>query len=142
MKLTFSALKDSKSGGRHIIIVLLWISTLLQHLTGDFFSLHKQTKKSKGWGTHIKKFWTFQNYFKIVYNQCQLNHIIHVVTFSLKQTILELLPKRNFPSYIKNRYNFALEFHLPKFEPLQTCKPGLAFKQPLPKLSHFGFLQT
>lgn len=63
-----------------------------------------------------------------MYNTRQLSRTIYEATFILKQKIPEKVPKLNFPSYIKDRHDFNLEFHLPKFPPLPTCKLGLAFQ--------------
>lgn len=68
-----------------------------------------------------------------MYNPCQISQTIHQTIFSLKQFFFEKNPKLNFPSYVKDRYEFDLELHFPKFPPLPTCELGLDFQLPLTK---------
>lgn len=75
-------------------------------------------KKKKNQGTHIKEIQDFKNYFKVVYNPYQLSQIIYGATSTLKPKIIEKILKLHFSPCIKERYDFALEFHLPKFPSL------------------------
>lgn len=102
-------------------------STLLQRLTDIFSSMQKQTKK-KSRGMHIKKVQDFQNYFETVYAPYKLSWTIFETALSLKLKINDKISKLNFPPYVKDKYGFTLEFHIPKFPLLPTCEHGLAFQ--------------
>lgn len=77
-----------------------------------------------------------------MYNLCQLSRTTYDVASTLKQKIIEKIPNLHFPRYIKNIYDFDLEFHLPEFPPLPTCEFGLAFQLSLPGWCFFGSLSS
>lgn len=62
-----------------------------------------------------------------MYDPCKLSQVIFNAVISLKYKIIDKIPQLNFTLYVKDRYEFDLEFHLPKFPPLQTCEHGLSF---------------
>lgn len=71
-----------------------------------------------------------------------LSRGIYDATFVLKQKCIDKIPKLKFPPRIKEKYDLAFKFHLPKFPPLPTSDFRLAFSHPPPKWYPFGSLKV
>lgn len=84
--------------------------TKARHLTETFVSL--QTKFKKGTSTHIKEIFVFQRYFETVYNPRDLHRTIFEATATLKEKLIEKIPRLKFPPYVKDKYIFSLFFYI------------------------------
>lgn len=80
---------------------------MMYYLTEAFSSLKTKFKK-KGGGTHIKEIQAFQRYLKTLYNTNKLSQTIFDAAHTLKEKLVEKIPKLKFPSYVAYKYAFAL----------------------------------
>lgn len=90
------------------------VLTKRHNLTGAFTSL--QTKLIKGTYIHIKEIQAFQHYFEIMYNLGDLRRTISKAAATLKEIILETIPKLKLHSHIKDKYIFLCFFISQNFD--------------------------
>lgn len=69
----------------------------------------------------------FHHYFETMYNLANLSQTLHDASITLKEKFLTKLPDFKIPSYVEDKYQFALKFYQHKFFPLLGRELGLAF---------------
>lgn len=57
-----------------------------------------------------------------MYNPYILSRTIYDANLTLKEKIIDKLPKLKIHSYMKDMYAFSLKFHLPIFSHFPTCE--------------------
>lgn len=125
LKLLTFVPKNSKSGSQHIIMMFLWITQFCCNVWPTLLPLYRN-KPRRMFEVHTSR--TFE-LFKIILILCII--LVNLVKLFIRHLFLwnkklsKNLQKLNFPSYVKDRYEFALNFTFPNFYHYQLSNLAL-----------------